>query len=345
MSYFANFPLQYYSFGNKETPVLFQDLTVYLDLIDQLKDQSSFYQYHNIFDGDRPDTLSYKIYGDSRYYWTFFLMNEHLRVSGWPLPVQSLDAVIKDNYPHWTIVTKDNISNSEFVPGSVVRGSVSGTTGTIIEVNLEMNQIVVDTKGYEIRRTTELQEGIPSFTLKTEAETGFRYFDLTEILVWQPDYSVNSIAAVYNANPTENILTPLSNLASQYELRNNKLYLKASVPPPAVPYYVDYFYRFFTNRNFNSGEELVLQNVDTPELKSIEVLRSTKQYNSVHHYENTNGEYVDIDPFTQSVSGLIPVTYNERAIARNDTLKQIKIIKPDAINQVVSEFRKYLKDN
>jgi hypothetical protein len=345
MSYFANFPLQYYSFGTEETPVLFQDLTVYLDLIDQIKDQSSFYQFYSIYDGDRPDTLSHKIYGNSKYYWTFFLMNQDLRVSGWPLSVQSLDAVIKDNYPHWTIVTRNNISNSEFVPGSTIKGSISGATGTIVEVNLEMNQLVVDTRGYETRRTADLQNGVPSFTLKTEAETGFKYFDLTEIPNWQTSYSVVSVATVYNADPAANVLTPLSNLLSQFNLKGNKLYLNPNITPPTVPYYIDFFYQFFTNRNFENGEDVVLQNVDTPEIDSITVLRSTKQYNSVHHYENTSGDYVDINPFTQTVTGLIPITYYERAVARNDELKQIKIIKPDAINQVVSEFRKYLKGN
>ena len=318
---------------------------MYLDLLDQIKDQAVFYQYHSIYDGDRPDTLSHKIYGTTKYYWTFFLMNEDLRVSGWPLSTQTLDAVIKDNYPHWTIVTKDNISDSLFVPGSSIQGSVSGASGTIVEVNLELNQLIVDTRGYETRRTTDLQNGIPSFTLQTEAETGFRYFDLTQIPNWQADYSVTSVATVYNDDPTANVLVPLSNLVSQYELRGTKLYLKPNVTPPLTPYYIDFFYQFYTNRNFTNGEDVVLQNVGPTAISSINVLRSTKQYNSIHHYENTNGDIVDIDPFTQSVSGLIPTTYYDRAVARNDELKKIKIIKPEAINQIASEFRKYLRTN
>jgi len=342
MSYFADFPLAYYKFGDNEPPVIFQNLTTYLDLIDQIKDDASIYETYTILDGERPDTLSYKLYGDSTYHWTFFLMNEKLKVGGWPLKTQTLDEVIKQNYPHWTITTKANISNSSFVPGSTIEGNRSGTTGTIVEVNLELGQLVVNTVGYEIRRTSDLSD-YPSFELQQEAETGFYYLDLTDMPAWRTGYSVNSAVAVYTEDPTVDVLTPKVNYIARFNLQGNKLYLNVDAESFTVPLYVDFFYQFLTNRNFDATEFVTLTNVDTPELPSIQLVSAVAQYNSVHHYEDANGVYFDVDPLQRNISGLTPITYYNRAEARNDELKQIRVIKPDSINQVLSQFKRFLK--
>lgn len=343
MYYFSDFPLSYYSFGDNEPPVLFQNLTTYLDLIDQIKDQTSFYEVHTIIDGDRPDTLSHKLYKDSRYYWTFFLMNEDLRISGWPLTSQNLRTVAIQNYPHWTVTTQANISNSDFIPGNRIRGNASGTTGTIVEVNLELGQMIVNTEGYETRRSADLLSGMPSFNLVEEAETGFYYLDLSDMPFWQADYSVNSAVAVYTGDPTLNVLAPLPNLLSKFTLKGNKLYLNVDQPAYTVPLFVDYFYQFYTNNNFLPNESVTLVDVDTPEIASVSLISAVAQYNSVHHYEDTNGEYVDIDPLNRNTTGLIPITYMDRMEQRNTELKQIRVIKPEAITQVLSEFKKFLK--
>lgn len=343
MSYFADFPLAYYNFGNNEPPVLFQNLTTYLDLIDQIKDDMSVYETYTIIEGERPDTLSHKLYGDSQYHWTFFLMNEKLRVGGWPLTVQTLDEVIKQNYPHWTITTNANISDSFFVPGSTIEGNTSGTTGEIVEVNLELGQMVVNTKGYELRRTSVDLDDYPSFELKQETETGFYYLDLTDIPPWGTGYSVNSVAAVYTEDPTVDVLNPKVNYLARFNLKGNKLYLKVDAEPFTVPLYVDFFYRFLTNRNFNRTELVTLTNVDTPEIASVQLVGAVAQYNSIHHYEDANGNYVDVDPLVRNVSGLTPITHYERVEARNTDLKQIRILKPDSINQVLSQFKRFLK--
>lgn len=343
MNYFEDFPLSYYSFGTGEAPVIFQNLTTYLDLIDQIKDQASFYEVYSIIDGERADTLSHKLYGDSRYYWTFFLMNEKLRRSGWPMSELTLRSVAAQNYPHWTITTQANISASDFVPGNRIRGNASGTTGTIVEVNLELGQMIVDTTGYATRRSADFLSGMPSFTLQQETETGFYYIDLSDIPIWQADYAVNSVVAVYTGDPAQNVLTPLPNVLPNFDLKGDKLYLKVDAAPYTVPLYVDYFYQFYVNNNFDPAENVTLIDVDTPQIASVKLISATAQYNSVHHYEDTNGEYVDINPLNRNVSGLIPITQLDRMIATNTDLRQIRIIKPDTINQVLSEFKKFLR--
>ena len=93
MTYFKNFGLVEYRFGDEDesTRVLVEDLSIYVDLLDGVDDQVSIYDFYNIIDGDRPDTLAYKFYGTTDYYWTFYLMNPDLKENGWPLDRNQLD--------------------------------------------------------------------------------------------------------------------------------------------------------------------------------------------------------------------------------------------------------------
>ena len=81
-NFFKNFEFVQYSFGNREDPVLFNNITQYVDIIDKIKQEVSFLNRYTIVGGDRPDSLSQKLYGTMDYYWTFYLMNDDLRYSG-----------------------------------------------------------------------------------------------------------------------------------------------------------------------------------------------------------------------------------------------------------------------
>lgn len=142
--YFKNFGIVGYKFGDNEAPVLFDNLTQYVDIIDGLKDNISFYNKYTIISGDRPDTLSYKLYGTPEYYWTFFLMNDHIRVSGWPVATYDILEQAKSKYPYRTVTTNANLAMS-FPVGSIVTGQTSGTIGRVIKRNLDFGQLIIDT--------------------------------------------------------------------------------------------------------------------------------------------------------------------------------------------------------
>ena len=140
--FFENFPAVRYSFGNRLAPVTFQDLSVYIDLIDILKSNLSYYRTLNILEGDRPDQLSLKLYGETDYHWTFFLMNDNLRENGWPLSELQLKELAAEQYPNTVLTTRDELTNI-FLVGQTVTGSRSGSTGTIIHRNLDLGQIYI----------------------------------------------------------------------------------------------------------------------------------------------------------------------------------------------------------
>lgn len=112
-SYFKNFRKTLYLFGDEKTPVAIQDLSRYVNTIDEIADEISAYMTYEIRDFERPDTLSYRLYGTSEYDWTFFVMNNTLRERGWPLPLQSLYRIgVTDLYKDWTCILDISTADS-----------------------------------------------------------------------------------------------------------------------------------------------------------------------------------------------------------------------------------------
>jgi hypothetical protein len=133
MQYFNSFNDVLYKFGNEASTVLTQDLSAYVSLIDEKG---------YIPEGMRPDQLSYQLYGTTIYHWTFYLLNDELRLQGWPLTTAELDETIKHEFGHTTLTTRVDIT-SKFKEGQTVSGSASGATGTIVHRVLDFGQIVL----------------------------------------------------------------------------------------------------------------------------------------------------------------------------------------------------------
>ena len=145
MAFFSNFPITNYKFGDEIDPASFQNLSVYIDLIDQIVNDASFYEKYTIIDGERPDTLSQKLYGTTDFYWTFYLLNEKIRRQGWPLTYQEVYSKAPLYYPHQVITTEDAIHDRMYKGDVVYQGSVTNPTaiGLIQEKNLDLGQLVI----------------------------------------------------------------------------------------------------------------------------------------------------------------------------------------------------------
>jgi len=149
--YFKNFESLAYRFGNEEDTALFNNLTQYVDLIDQIKDNVAFLNKYTILSGDRADSLSFKLYGTTDYYWTFYLMNDDLRLSGWPVDTGDLLSTVVSKYPNRFITFNNRTTiggaNEDiavtFPVGQSVTGASSTTVGTIVKRNLDLGQLFI----------------------------------------------------------------------------------------------------------------------------------------------------------------------------------------------------------
>lgn len=161
MEYFKSFNDVLYKFGNETSTVATQDLTAYVDIIDQLKDDTAAYEKGYITEGMRPDQLSYSLYGTTIYHWTFYLLNDALRIQGWPLTATELDETVKHIFDHTVLTTRERI-DSQFLEGQEVEGSVSGATGKIEHRDLNLGQIVLK----DVVGTFKAGEAITSIAIR-----------------------------------------------------------------------------------------------------------------------------------------------------------------------------------
>ena len=147
-NYFNKFPKVAYRFGNEDQPVEYQKLSKYSDVIDQIKNRISAYVDYEIRDFDRPETLSYRLYGTTDYEWTLFLMNERLRETGWPLAQQDLiDKIQTDFYPNYSVkLDVDSAGGVAQYADLSPKGQevmVDGRPGVVIRKNLDVGEIVI----------------------------------------------------------------------------------------------------------------------------------------------------------------------------------------------------------
>jgi hypothetical protein len=256
-TFFRNFPLVRYKYGNEVDTALTQNISTYINILDELRDDIAFYEKVTVGEFERPDTLSFKLYGHSNFHWTFYFLNSHVRESGWPLSVQELYTRVQKDYPN-RVVTTSSPMHDILLPGAPVRGSQSGTLGTVVKRNLDLGQLIIRANG--------------NFNDQTSAsESAF-----------------------------EEIIDLTSGASAEAKV--------------------------------TSVSEVV-------------------QYNAVHHYEDSTGEWQHFTPNTTSGgvnltagAGWLPVTYWERYEKRNNELRELKVLTPDVAAQVQSEFNRLLRE-
>lgn len=272
-NFFQKFPKVSYRFGDKESPVEFQDLSVYIDAIDQVKEYASFYQNYQIKSGERPDHVSYILYDNANYGWTFWLMNDHLRERGWPLDNSQVYVKAQDFYPNvalrttgvtFDIVNGDNkplCASANFVEGGCLWFPETQQLGSILRIDQDLALLHVDVA---IK---------PSGTI-VQAISKKDFDDITAGIISEP-------------------VTPL---------------------------------------------------------EEINIVETYDQWDAPHHYEDTYGEWVTPSysseapyPFDwTSVTTEQSVSYFQRLREENDKARSIRVIKPDVMPQVISEYNRLL---
>ena len=241
-NYFKNFGFAEYKFGNNTDIDLSQDLTKYVDLIDQIRNNISFTEKYNILSGDRPDVVSHKLYGTMDYYWTFYLMNEHVRLSGWPLNNDEILDQLKSKYPNRVLTTTSEIG-ALFPVGQVIEGQSSSAIGEIVKRNLDLGQLFVKltqgtkfTAGETISYVDTSATGSPTRTLSITGETeqynAVHHYEDNGVQVDIDPFSIPCVS-----------LTPIT-YRDRLESRNDALKEIVVIRPDQITTIVSEFQRF-----------------------------------------------------------------------------------------------------
>ena len=218
MTYFTSLPKVGYRFGNEVAVNLFDDISVISDMVDDIQDITSFHEKYTIPQGERPDQTSYNFYQTTEYYWTFFLMNDHVRLQGWPLPIHKLEEKAKRDLPNTIVTTLANLSGKMKV-GETITGNSSGTSGKIIRRHLTLGQLVIEgKKTFTNNETVTSSSGdAVIITGSVDEHLAIHHYEVDNDYV---DLSINSSTGGLQAAGSS--LVPITNM-DRYTTENDSL--------------------------------------------------------------------------------------------------------------------------
>ena len=105
----------------------------------KIKDNISLYDKYDVGEGESPETVAFKIYGDTNYFWVVCLMNNIVnRFYDWPLDEYVFQQYVKDKYDN-----ADGIHHYEITQSS---GNQTGDGPDDYSHKIEVNS---DTAGAE----------------------------------------------------------------------------------------------------------------------------------------------------------------------------------------------------
>jgi hypothetical protein len=344
MAYFKNFPLIKYRFGDEVDPVIITRLSTYAGAIDELKNNVAVYQELEIADFERPDTLSFRLYGNSEYYWTFFMMNDELREGGWPMTQQRIYEYAEELYPNYAIQL-DGFFTDET---NTISGAVKTVSLTTPGSGYTDGATDVATTGGTGTGLTVNTSGIGGLTGVTINQEGRGYTAGDIVTVSGGSGGTITVDSVGRAIGADSCQVALSFVEGQ------KLTLNDSSRGTVVRKEPDLAQVIFS---FDSG------NANPRAITKIEVLDTandsdvvgrysaddnTNFYNNVYEYlapryYTSGGERIDIDTFDLSNLSGNPVTYREHLVDENDRRRTIRVIKKEDIDAVVSNFQRVIR--
>jgi|LWDU01.1.fsa_nt_gi hypothetical protein len=135
MGYFNNFPKVDYDIKGNGITQEVTNITSYVKVSSKMLDSIAFYSFYIIPDDDRPDNVSYNLYGTDAYYWTFFVVNPHLKNTyyDWPQSIKSLQSHTEGKYSGLGAVVDGDVHGKYFL-GEYIVGSISGAIGQVIGI-------------------------------------------------------------------------------------------------------------------------------------------------------------------------------------------------------------------
>ena len=143
--------------GNKD---LLKNLTAKAKISDALINNTSYYQTVEVVDGERPDHLSMRLYGTDQYHWLFLMLNPQIKNiwDDWPMSSVQLIEYCTNKYQYLAGDTDDSLVD-KFTLGETVTGGVSGATGILKEIHVNMGYLVIEKTSGTFTETGETVQG------------------------------------------------------------------------------------------------------------------------------------------------------------------------------------------
>ena len=126
MSYFDKFPKIYYDANGDGKYKVMTDILSRVKLTANIKENLLEFDYYNVKDGETPEMIAHRYYGDVNLHWTILVANDIIDYyDDWPMSTQRFEEFVKEKY--------DN-------PGAIHHYEINQTSGdTTVTIDVGMN--------------------------------------------------------------------------------------------------------------------------------------------------------------------------------------------------------------
>ena len=144
--YFSYFPKGYYDLKNDGNLKLVTDLMRRVKIRSKVLNEVSLYDLYDVQDGDTPESIAFKHFGDSKLHWVILLTNNiNDRYYDWPLTTNEFENYLNEKYTN-----PDGIHHYEITQSSGATTSMDNSH--LLEVNSTTpNASSVSNREYEER--------------------------------------------------------------------------------------------------------------------------------------------------------------------------------------------------
>ena len=152
--FFKHIPEIPYDFKSDGKFIIAKDLFRKVSTWSYLQEGVSGYSFYRVNEGERPDVVASRLYGDPTLYWLFFLVNENLQdLNDWPKSNSLFVKFMDGKYPGTCLVASnstdivsynhDTNTSSKFTLGEKVSQSTD-IYGFVTDVNPTHNRITLN---------------------------------------------------------------------------------------------------------------------------------------------------------------------------------------------------------
>ena len=125
MGYFQMFPDTLYDAKGDGNYTVMKDILTRVKLVASKKENILNFDYYNVQDGETPEMIAHKYYGDVNLHWTILVANDIVDYyNDWPMSVQKFEKFVFDKYDNPQAIHHYEISQT------------SGETTTTIDVGM-----------------------------------------------------------------------------------------------------------------------------------------------------------------------------------------------------------------
>jgi len=153
--YFSKFPLMVYDIKGDKTYKLLPDILRRVKLRSSLSSSRFVFDKYNVKEGEKPEDVAFKYYGDAQYHWVIMVVNNITdRYYEWPMTQPDFEDFLTDKYGAGS---EDAVHHHELAQTS--GATTSSDESHMLEVNSDTdNATSISNRQFEEREQDRLRQ-------------------------------------------------------------------------------------------------------------------------------------------------------------------------------------------